>query len=101
MLDFFRLIDETGSLSLSNIAMMVVITRIATTQNFSLAEAALLLPVIGAYSYKRFQQRRQRYGKEKSDASLATTLSTMGEEIARLKLTVGYKASGQKQNNIG
>lgn len=50
---FFRLIDEQGQLSLTNLAVLVIIIKIAITSNVSIADAGALLISLLNYSGKK------------------------------------------------
>lgn len=88
--DFVRLLDEQGQVSLTNLAMWVVLVKMALVASFSLSEAAILLPVIGSYSIKRYFQRRHRQSKDQATVTLASEaqaqLATLVAEVERLKL---------------
>ena len=59
VLNFARLTDSNGDLSLTNIAMLIVLVKIALVPptQLSLSELALLLPVLLNYGVKRKAQR--------------------------------------------
>lgn len=58
-LAFFRLLDENAQLSLTNIAVIIVLVHMAFTPNLNLLEVSTLLGVIGAYQFKRYIQRNK------------------------------------------
>jgi hypothetical protein len=94
-LDFFRFLDETGTISLTNIALMVVITKLALTQSFSMSEAAVLLPVIASYSIKRWSQRTHRQKKDVSTIAIADAdkmrIEALANDVERMKVSMGFK----------
>jgi len=54
VLQFFRLVDENKQMSLTNIALMTAIVKIATTEAKSLEDVGLLLiPMLG-YAHKKY-----------------------------------------------
>ena len=63
-MDFVRLLDETGTLSLTNIAVILVLVKIAVNGNPSFAELGTLLTVLSSYTVKRYTQRKHRYSRE-------------------------------------
>ena len=56
-LAFLRLLDENAQLSLTNIAVIIVLFHMAFAPTLSLTEASTLLGVLGAYQFKRYVQR--------------------------------------------
>lgn len=101
-LDFVRLLDETGNLSLTNIAVMVVLVKVAMSSFVSPAELGALLTVISSYSFKRYNQRRHRYSKEpKIDVVQnldKVKLDGMYNDLERLKLAAGFKKNVTAEN---
>lgn len=53
-LQFFRLVDADGLLSLTNIALIIGMYKIAVTQGTNLNDAGLLVAVLLNYAHKRF-----------------------------------------------
>lgn len=92
-LDFLRLIDETGALSLTNITMMILMVRMAILPTLSLVDAAAVLTIMTSYSFKRFYQRKQRYTVQNNFKAAVTAPSNteflaMQEELNRIKNAV-------------
>ena len=91
-LNFVKLLDETGSLSLSNVAMMVVLIKLALAPEMSLAEAAILLPVIGNYAFKGYHLRHARATNLKVTESAAEALMVLASDVEKLKLASGLRS---------
>lgn len=93
--DFLRLIDETGNLSLTNIAVIVVICQLFVSKIVSFTDVAALLTVLSSYTFKRYIQRRNRYSKEpKIEIAQSldhVKLDSMFNDLERLKLASGFK----------
>jgi aspartate-semialdehyde dehydrogenase len=53
ILSFLNLLDANHKLSLTNIALIVILTKIALSP-FDYAGAAILLPVLASYMHKRY-----------------------------------------------
>jgi len=51
---FFRLLDDSNVISLTNIALMIVIGKLAVTPSLSIPEIGALLLGLLNYSYKRY-----------------------------------------------
>lgn len=77
VLDFFQLSDREGNISLTNLSLIIVITKIAITP-FDWTGAAILLPVIASYMHKRVELNKMAT-KEEQD------LTPLLEEIENLK----------------
>ena len=101
-LDFLRLLDEAGCLSLTNIAVMVVLVKVAMSQFPSFAELAALLTVLSTYTFKRYTQRKHRYSKEPKIEIAANLdrvkLDAMSNDLERLKLAAGFKKHVSTEN---
>lgn len=91
-LNFLKLIDENASLSLSNVAMMVVLVKLALAPTVSLAEAAILLPVIGNYAFKGYHLRRSTPKVVVAPNLDAVKLETLTSEVEKLKLAFGMRS---------
>lgn len=94
-LDWLRLTDETGALSLTNIAMVVVLTKFAVNPACDMTSAVSLITVMAGYSFKRFTQRKQRYHAQNSfkEAVLAPVgleeMAQLRKELDQLRLAQG------------
>lgn len=53
ILNFFSLLDEAGNLSITNLAVIVCVTKIATAPEFSMAEMGALIATLLNYIHKR------------------------------------------------
>lgn len=54
ILNFFRLLDENRLLSITNIAVVIVLVKVAITPNPDVEALAALVAAIGAYNFKRW-----------------------------------------------
>ena len=57
-LKYLRINDEKGILSLTNIAMILVIYKIAMTPTVSFQDITALFTVIASYQVKRFVEKK-------------------------------------------
>lgn len=92
---FFRLIDERSvCLSLTNIAVMVVVAKVATTPSPSFADLGALLGVLFAYYGKKHINKDldQTTEDQKADmAELKTKVKEVGDRIGGVAAMVGIK----------
>jgi len=88
VLDWFRLLDEDGVLSLSNLAVIVMLVKIAMLKTFSMSDAALLLPVMGNYTYKRYRQHKT---SEKQMIESPANVSVINDRINRIEMIMNLK----------
>lgn len=57
ILSFFNLLDTEGKLSISNVAVVVVLVKLAIAPAASLTEAGSLLVVLANYAHKRYTKQ--------------------------------------------
>lgn len=96
VLRFFNLVDRGCNLSISNIAVIVVITKIAMAQNVGLTEAGALLITLMNYAHKRHEgnkaqkdatqaeQRKAAFDKETSVDAVASQVKALAEDITKI-----------------
>lgn len=87
VLSFFRLIDENRQLSLTNIAVIIVLVKLALMKNIDLNSVSVLLTTLGAYNFKRY------LGNSKKDSPIAAPgkeVSVLMDEINKIKLKMGF-----------
>lgn len=93
-MSFLRLLDENRELSITNIAVIVVLVKLALDPDLDYAAIAALLGVIGSYSFKRYTQRKNRSSQLPSDLpldELKDTLQALESDIAKVKLAQGFE----------
>ncbi len=57
LLRFFNLLDKGNKLSLTNLSLVIILAKIATSP-FEYAGAAILLPILGSYMQKRYETNK-------------------------------------------
>lgn len=57
VLAFLRLLDENGHLSITNLFAIITLYKYTIMDGVTVLEMVALLPVIGAYQFKRYTQR--------------------------------------------
>lgn len=78
-LSFFNLLDRTGNLSITNLAVLIITIKLTTLQQFTLAETSAFLVAMLGYAHKRHVSSKQSH-LEASDK-----LSEFVGEIDKLK----------------
>lgn len=86
ILKFFNLVDRSGDLSISNIAVIVLITKIAFAATLDWATAATLLMALLNYSHKRHESNKAIKDAQK-DLEAAKIESLMKDMESRIKST--------------
>lgn len=84
-LNFFRLIDEHGLLSLTNVAVFIILVKLCLEPTIDLAGAAALLTVLGGYHFKSWHNAR----KPKPSDLDKDQLAVLQAEVSKIKLVVG------------
>lgn len=89
-LGFLRLLDENAQLSITNIAVIIVMTKVAMTPLLNFAQVATLLGVISTYSFKRFVQRKAPKKEKVSIVEkLMEDLTLVKGDIDKIKIGIG------------
>jgi hypothetical protein len=88
VLVFLRLVDETGYLSLTNIAVILVLVKLMLVQAVNFSEMATLLTVISAYSFKRYTRKHDAKPIQLQDG-IMKDLAELRSDVNKLKLATG------------
>lgn len=96
-LDFFRFLDENGTLSLSNIAVMVILVKLAIAPVLDFTEVAALLGVLSTYSFKRYTQRKAAIRDEKLAKDLEAWQHKVQSQVDRVTMAVGITSHENNQ----
>lgn len=91
---FVRLLDENKQLSLTNVAVIIVLCKIAFEPSLDYTAVAALLGVISSYSFKRYIQR-----KHKKDSSIVSTKGNVELEKLRSDLNKVMLKQGLTPND--
>lgn len=86
---FFRLIDENNQMSITNIAVLVVIYKVGTAQEVDLYDAGLILIALLNYSYKRYMNVNESKKVNKETEEGQGLANQVKEDIKALKDKVG------------
>ena len=90
VLAFFRFLDENKQLSLTNIAVMIVLVKMACCMSFTLESASVLLTTLGAYNFKKYLSKDKPAMLSLADESVLE-LQKLKEDISQMKLSIGFK----------
>ena len=67
ILNFLNLLDRSNNISISNVAVIIVVTKIAFTPALGIAEAGALLLTLLNYSHKRYESNKLVKQESKSE----------------------------------
>jgi len=94
LLSFLRITDRQ-KLSLTNIAMMVVIVKLAMTNNASVGDLATLSATLVNYMFKRYMYTREVTKEitapETGLASLRSEIKDVKDNLSALNIAAGLK----------
>lgn len=93
LLNFFQLSDRGGNLSLTNIALIIVLIKIALAP-FDYTGAVILLPVIASYMHKRYESNKA-FSKEVNPAP-SIDLAPIHEQIDSVNKQVAAVAASHE-----
>lgn len=98
---FLRLIDENNEISLTNVAFMVIILKVALVQDTSMTDIAALLTVILNYSYKKhIALKKPEKHSEKTDSRLSKlekAFSKVEDNVGKLLLAAGFRGGRRSE----
>lgn len=86
VLNFIRLIDEHGLLSVTNLCVWVIVFKLAIAKEINFADVAALFAAISAYNFKRWHQSNSK--KEKAPIDKLSELET---KLDTLSVRMGLK----------
>ena len=61
ILQFLRVVDENKQLSITNIALIIILIKLAIAPALSITEAGTLLITLGNYGHKRHVQEKTKF----------------------------------------
>lgn len=89
-LEFLSLVDKEGKLSISNLAVIVVLAKLIFSPSESITEAGTLFTVIGNYAYKRYVNSQPDQTLTVSD-EVKSQLDEVKSQVNALSLSQGMK----------
>lgn len=103
---FFRVIDGYGRLSLTNIAVIVVLYKLGTSPSTNITEVGTLFIAMATYAFKKREEpassRQEKFGEVAERASndvarltashmdLEKMVSEVRDQVAKVGLAVGF-----------
>jgi hypothetical protein len=87
ILNFLRIVDENALLSLTNIAVIVVLVKLAIAQDLDFEAVAALLAVLSGYGYKRFVNKDKKPQATVDEGKIAE----LEDKLNRVSFAVGFK----------
>lgn len=109
LLKFFNLVDRAGDLSITNIAVIVMVVKMAVAPQFTITECGALLVTLLNYGHKRYQSSKveketvkapevnlqpvleQIQSVESQLAAVQKVAEEAGEKASKLALAAGMK----------
>jgi hypothetical protein len=88
---FLRLLDEHGQLSLTNLAVGIVLVKIATAVELDFTAISALLTVLGTYTFKRYNYQRADKEIAQKDTNLEDRIKVLEEKIEEIKLIASLR----------
>ena len=96
-LNFFSILDNEGNLSISNLAVIVVLVKLAIAPTASLTEAGALLVTLANYAHKRIVNQQATNTPEEVNPlkpqvdEMQTKLEEMSSQVSALSIQSGIK----------
>lgn len=98
ILNFFNLLDSEQRLSITNVAVLVVLVKLAISPSASITEAGMLLITIGNYAHKRVTNQNNQTPEEDTLTPQVTDmqkkLEDMATKVSGLAMSAGIKKMG-------
>lgn len=94
VLFFLRLTDDDGLLSITHIACMVVLYKVATEKEPSVADMGALLITLSLYYGKRYNQSRKTLisdGGKQAITDIQTKVQQLQDKLSGVAATVGFR----------
>ena len=85
VLDFFRIIDRSNKLSITNLAVYIVMFKIAVSQEFNLVDAGALLIALLNYSGKKVIDQMSQKKEDKVQEQMDLVRSDVESKVKELK----------------
>lgn len=90
ILAFFRLLNEEGQLSVTNIVVIALLVKVLASSQCDLGSIAALIGAVGAYHFDKFTSlRKQAKGALPQSPQSLLELDELRGEVNKLKLTMG------------
>ena len=90
-LKFLNLIDPKGKLSITNIAVIIMVVKLAFLSSFSLPEVSAFLVTMLAYGHKRFVNNTLEQNETKEVAKVVKELEDLKSKVSAIDLKTGLR----------
>lgn len=93
VLEFFNLLDNQGKLSITNLAVIVVLSKLIMAPAAGLTEAVTLLIALVNYGHKRMVNNKTVKSEPTADKSeeINQEIEKLKSQLAALNISVGVK----------
>lgn len=98
VMKYLNLLDSSGNLSITNLAVLITLVRLAISPSASITEAGSLLVALASYSHKRYITAKSKDQvidiQDQINQALAETTSKLSElesKTSALSLSLGLK----------
>jgi len=88
---FLRLLDEHGQLSLTNLAVGIVLVKLANAVELDFTAIAALLTVLGTYTFKRYNYQKADKDVHTKDTKIEERILALEEKIEEIKLIASLR----------
>lgn len=99
ILSFFNIVDRNGRLSLTNLALIIVLVKIIFSP-FDFSGAAILLPVLASYMQKRYENNKIESTKIRYESEERTNveyaISQIKSDISDLIISNNFNSEAVK-----
>ena len=85
ILQFLNLQDNSGNLSLTNLAVIAALIKMTLAPSTSLEDAGILFTVLANYAHKRFQNSAATEKLTTNENQLVTQLESLKSELEHVK----------------
>lgn len=98
ILNFFNLLDSEQRLSITNVAVLVVLVKLALSPSASITEAGMLLATLANYAHKRVTNQNNQTPEEDTLTpqvnDMQKKLEDMATKVSGLAMSAGIKKMG-------
>lgn len=92
--EFLNLLDSQGRLSITNLAVLITLIKLAISPSASITEAGALLVALGNYAHKRFTVNNTVEPEDHITPQIQATQKQIDDivsQVASLSMKVGIK----------
>lgn len=90
-LDFLNLLDYHKKLSITNVAVIIMVVKLAFIPTFNLTEVAAFFIAMLNYGHKRIQNNQIETTEKKSTESIIAEIDEIKSKVSAIDLKTGLK----------